>query len=70
MRLWSYSTVARGGDGIMYFQWRQGRAGAEKFHGAMVPHSNNPKSRTYQEVKQLGNELKKIRCLSRCRSKS
>lgn len=59
MRLWSYSTVARGGDGIMYFQWRQGRAGAEKFHGAMVPHSNNPKSRTYQEVKQLGNELKK-----------
>ncbi|SHN18138.1 beta-galactosidase [Gracilibacillus kekensis] len=60
MRLWSYSTVARGGDGVMYFQWRQGRAGAEKFHGAMVPHSNNPKSRTYQEVKQLGNELKQL----------
>ncbi|PWU68733.1 beta-galactosidase [Gracilibacillus dipsosauri] len=63
MRLWSYSTVARGGDGIMYFQWRQGRTGAEKFHGAMVPHSNNPKSRTYQEVKQLGNELKKLDAL-------
>ncbi|GAA0297785.1 beta-galactosidase [Gracilibacillus halotolerans] len=60
MRLWSYSNVARGGDGVMYFQWRQGRAGAEKFHGAMVPHSNNPESRTYQEVKQLGNELKKL----------
>ncbi|SER10412.1 beta-galactosidase [Gracilibacillus ureilyticus] len=60
MRLWSYSTVARGGDGVMYFQWRQGRAGAEKFHGAMVPHSSNPESRVYQEVKQLGNELKKL----------
>ncbi|MFC4404451.1 beta-galactosidase [Gracilibacillus xinjiangensis] len=60
MRLWSYSTVARGGDGVMYFQWRQGKAGAEKFHGAMVPHSSNPNSRAYQEVKQLGNELKKL----------
>ncbi|WP_163581904.1 beta-galactosidase [Gracilibacillus saliphilus] len=60
MRLWSYSTVARGGDGVMYFQWRQGKAGAEKFHGAMVPHSNDPNSRVYQEVKQLGNELKQL----------
>lgn len=63
MRLWSYSTIGRGGDGIMFFQWRQGRAGAEKFHGAMVPHSNNPNSRTYQEVKQLGNELKELTSL-------
>ncbi|MDX8046234.1 beta-galactosidase [Gracilibacillus sp. S3-1-1] len=60
MRLWSYSTVARGGDGVMYFQWRQGKAGAEKFHGAMIPHSNDTNSRVYQEVKQLGNELKKL----------
>ncbi|UOQ47695.1 beta-galactosidase [Gracilibacillus caseinilyticus] len=60
MRLWSYSTVARGGDGVMYFQWRQGRAGAEKFHGAMVQHSNDPNSRVYQEVKQLGQELKQL----------
>ncbi|KHF39583.1 beta-galactosidase [Halalkalibacter okhensis] len=59
MRLWSYSTVARGGDGIMFFQWRQSRAGAEKFHGAMIPHSGE-ESRIYQEVKQLGNELKKL----------
>jgi beta-galactosidase len=38
MRLWSLGTVARGADGIMFFQWRQSRAGAEKFHSAMVPH--------------------------------
>jgi beta-galactosidase len=60
MRLWSYSTIGHGADGIMFFQWRQGRAGSEKFHGAMVPHSNKEESRVYQEVRQLGNELKKL----------
>ncbi|MGP5638897.1 beta-galactosidase [Brachybacterium tyrofermentans] len=34
----SLSHVARGADGIMFFQWRQSKAGAEKFHSAMVPH--------------------------------
>ncbi|WP_090842569.1 beta-galactosidase [Alkalicoccus daliensis] len=58
MRLWSYGGVARGADGVMFFQWRQGRAGAEKFHGAMIPHSDNEKSRTFQETAKLGNELK------------
>ncbi|MET7367302.1 beta-galactosidase, partial [Streptomyces sp. NPDC005566] len=28
----------RGADGIMFFQWRQSRAGAEKWHSAMLPH--------------------------------
>src|SRR5699024_11666246 len=35
----SLSHVARGADGIMFFQWRQSRAGAEKYHSAMVPHA-------------------------------
>ncbi|WP_035179913.1 beta-galactosidase [Alkalihalobacterium bogoriense] len=60
MRTLSYSTVGRGGDGILFFQWRQGRAGAEKFHGAMVPHSNDENSRVYKEVVQLGQELKQL----------
>lgn len=60
MRLWSYSGVSRGADAVMFFQWRQGRAGAEKFHGAMIPHSDNENSRTFREVKQLGNELKQL----------
>ena len=34
----SLSHVARGADGVMFFQWRQSKAGAEKFHSAMVPH--------------------------------
>ncbi|WP_248929140.1 beta-galactosidase [Paenibacillus hamazuiensis] len=60
MRLWSYQTVARGGDGVMFFQWRQSRAGAEKFHGAMVSHTGDENSRVYREVEQLGNELKRL----------
>ncbi|MFC7455583.1 beta-galactosidase [Brachybacterium sp. GCM10030267] len=35
----SLAHVARGADGVMFFQWRQSRAGAEKFHSAMVPHA-------------------------------
>ena len=58
MRLWSYQAVARGADGVMFFQWRQSRAGAEKFHSAMVPHGPAESSPTWQEVKQLGAELR------------
>ena len=35
----SLSHVARGADGVMFFQWRQSKAGAEKFHSAMLPHA-------------------------------
>ncbi|SDK00983.1 beta-galactosidase [Sediminibacillus albus] len=63
MRLWSYSAIGHGADGIMFFQWRQAKAGAEKFHSAMIPHSNSEESRVYQEVKQLGQELKKLNSL-------
>ena len=35
----SLSHVARGSQGAMFFQWRASRAGAEKWHSAMVPHA-------------------------------
>ncbi len=57
MRLWSYQAVSRAANGILFFQWRAAKAGAEKFHGAMVPHAGES-TRTFQEVKQLGQELK------------
>ena len=58
MRLWSFQALARGADGVMFFQWRQSRAGAEKFHSAMVPHGPVSSSPVWKEVKQLGHELK------------
>ncbi|OXM83179.1 beta-galactosidase [Paenibacillus rigui] len=60
MRLWSYQTVAHGGDGVMFFQWRQSWAGAEKYHGAMVNQTGDENTRVYREVVQLGNELKQL----------
>jgi beta-galactosidase len=60
MRLWSYQNIARGSDGVMFFQWRAAKAGAEKFHGAMVTHTGNEHSRIFREVEQLGNELKAL----------
>ncbi|MER5202731.1 beta-galactosidase [Streptomyces sp. NPDC002825] len=58
-RLWSLQAVARGADAVCYFQWRQSRQGAEKFHSGMVSHAGE-EGRTYQEVKQLGAELERI----------
>ncbi|MGW2620552.1 beta-galactosidase [Streptomyces sp. NPDC001500] len=58
-RLWSLQAVARGADAVCYFQWRQSRQGAEKFHSGMVGHAGE-RGRTFQEVKQLGGELARI----------
>ncbi len=54
--LWSLQAVAHGADGILNFQWRQSLAGAEAFHGAMVPHSGT-RSGTWAEVTGLGRSL-------------
>src|SRR5207237_997680 len=70
MRLWSYQAVARGADGVMFFQWRQARAGAEKFHSAMVPHGPLESSPSWREVVRLGGELRDLDdvCGSRVRA--
>ena len=60
MRLWSLQAVARGADGVMFFQWRQSRAGAEKHHSAMVPHGPVESSPTWKAVVQLGSELSRL----------
>ncbi|WJV48797.1 beta-galactosidase [Streptomyces flavofungini] len=56
MRLDSWQAVAHGADAVLFFQWRQSRGGAEKFHSAMVPHAG-PQTRTFREVTALGAEL-------------
>ena len=60
MRLGSLQTLARGGDGVMFFQWRASKAGAEKFHSAFLQHVPVEKSRVFAEVKAFGAELKKL----------
>jgi beta-galactosidase len=56
MRALSYQAIARGADGILFFQWRQSSVGAEKFHSGMVPHAGT-QTRVWREVEQLGAEL-------------
>ncbi len=60
MRLWSYQAMAHGADTVMYFQWRRGRGGCEKFHGAVVEHAGRTDVRVFQEVRTLGEELKTL----------
>jgi beta-galactosidase len=55
----SLAHVARGADGVMFFQWRQSRAGSEKFHSAMVPHAGT-RTKVWREVVGLGAELERI----------
>lgn len=64
MRLISQQALARGARGIMFFQWRASRAGAEKFHSGMVQHGGAAGSRVFREVEQLGDELKQLAILS------
>jgi beta-galactosidase len=58
MRLQSYQALAHGADGVMFFQWRQSKSGAEKFHSAIVPHEGSEHGRIFQQAAQLGSELK------------
>jgi beta-galactosidase len=59
MRAWSYQSVARGADGILFFQWRQSAAGSEKFHSGMLPHGGTD-TRVWREIEQLGGELRAL----------
>ncbi len=51
--------VARGADGVLFFQWRASRAGAEQFHSAMLPHGGT-RTRVWREVVALGADLRRI----------
>lgn len=55
----SLAHVARGADAVMFFQWRQSYAGAEKFHSAMVPHGGR-ETRVWREVVELGAALRSL----------
>ncbi|WP_339131921.1 beta-galactosidase [Streptomyces sp. f51] len=55
-RLWSLQAVARGADAVCYFQWRQSRQGAEKFHSGMIGHAGE-QGRGFREIKRIGSEL-------------
>jgi beta-galactosidase len=59
MRLGSYQALARGAEGIMFFQWRASRFGAEQFVSAMVPHAGTD-TRAWREAVELGGEFARL----------
>jgi beta-galactosidase len=56
MRRNSLAHVARGADGVLFFQWRASRFGVEKHHSAMLPQGGTG-TRVWREVAGLGAEI-------------
>ncbi|WP_349899272.1 beta-galactosidase [Parafrigoribacterium soli] len=55
----SLQHVARGADAALFFQWRAAKAGAEKFHSALLPHAGTD-TKIWRETVELGGILKSI----------
>ncbi|OIH92503.1 beta-galactosidase [Curtobacterium sp. MCBA15_001] len=53
------SHIARGADGVCFFQWRQSVQGSEKFHSAMLPHAGTD-SQTWRDVVALGAVVERL----------
>ncbi|NYJ29360.1 beta-galactosidase [Galbitalea soli] len=56
----SLTHVARGADGVCFFQWRASLRGTEKFHSALLPHAG-VNSRVWGEVTELGAVMQRMR---------
>jgi beta-galactosidase len=52
--------LAHGAEGTCYFQWRKGRGGCEKFHGAVVDHAGHEHTRAFQTVALLGKKYEQL----------
>ena len=52
--------IAHGADTVLYFQWRKGRGGCEKNHGAVVGHIGHGDTRVFDEVSQMGKNLSEL----------
>ncbi len=63
----SLQHVARGADGILFFQWRASQAGAEKFHAGMLPHAGTS-TRVWREVMELSQVLDRVEGVAGSRS--
>ena len=55
--------VANGASTVHYFQWRKGRGGYEKYHGAVVDHEGSNRGRVFQDCAAIGAELKTLASL-------
>ncbi len=52
--------LGHGAEGTCYFQWRKGRGGVEKHHGAVVDHAGHENTRVFRSVAALGKSYAKL----------
>ena len=60
LRMFTYQLISRGAGAVLFFRWRQPRIGSEKFHGAVLPHHLEGSHRVFDEIAQVGEELKQL----------
>jgi len=56
----SLQAISSGAEGVLYFQWRKGAGGYEKFHGAVVDHEGSENTRVFKDVAALGKQLSQM----------
>lgn len=59
LRLWAYQAIAHGCEGLVYFRFRTALFGMEQYWYGVLDHDGIPRRRFY-EIKQTGEELKKL----------
>ncbi|QHW33310.1 beta-galactosidase [Paenibacillus rhizovicinus] len=59
LRRWTYQSVARGADAIVYFRWRTLTYALEEYWHGILQHHGKP-GRKYREVRQVGEELARL----------
>lgn len=57
LRRWTYQSVARGADAIVYFRWRTLNVSVEQYWHGILHHHGEP-GRLYEETKRTGAELR------------
>lgn len=58
-----FQALAHGADGTLYFQWRKGRGGVEKYHGAVLNHTHAEETRSFKEVAALGRRYERVKAV-------
>lgn len=59
IRLWTYQAVAHGAEAVIYFRWRACTFGREQYWYGILDHDGIARRR-YREIRQIGEELKKL----------
>lgn len=57
----SLQDIARGSQGVLYFQLRASQGSSEMFHGAVIEHRHPEQTRAFKDVTKVGKDLEKIR---------